>query len=88
MKYSIIICYILFLYNPIFTSLIEDKDKENTIFLVAKINEIFALTEISQYFTNPLNTSIELSVTFPIIKDIFLLQNSLYLLEIKLFHQK
>ena len=45
----------------------EKTDKvENKIYLNANINEIFASTELTQYFQNPLDNPIELQVQFPI----------------------
>ena len=40
-------------------------DRENTIYLTSNINEVFATTRTTQYFTNPLDSPIELSVSFP-----------------------
>ena len=49
----------------------ESKDaREDTIYLNSTINEIFATTEVTQYFTNPLDNAIELSVSFPIKEEI------------------
>ena len=44
----------------------------DTVSLSSKINEIFATTELVQYFTNTLNDSIELTILFPIIEQISL----------------
>ena len=49
----------------------KDRDDE-TILLTSKINEIFASTEVIQYFTNPLEESIELTIFFPIKEEISL----------------
>ena len=46
------------------------EDRENTIYLNSKINEIYATTELTQYFTNPLDNAIELSISFPIKEEI------------------
>ncbi len=46
------------------------EEREDTIYLSSKINELFAITEIIQYFTNHLDNSIELSITFPIKEEI------------------
>ena len=43
----------------------EKKDND-TVFITSKVNEIFATTELIQYFTNPLDNPIELTVIFPI----------------------
>ena len=58
-----------------FTSLTENEEElENTIYLSSNINEVFASTELTQYFTNPLKKTIELIVSFPIKKEINLLK--------------
>ena len=44
--------------------------REDTIYLKSNINEIYATTELIQYFTNPLDSAIELSITFPIKEEI------------------
>ena len=44
--------------------------KEDTIYLNSYINEIYATTELTQYFSNPLDSAIELSITFPIKEEI------------------
>ena len=46
------------------------EEREDTIYLSSKINELFAITEIIQYFTNHLDNSIELSIAFPIKEEI------------------
>ena len=40
----------------------------------SKINEIFATTEVTQYFTNPLDETIELLISFPIKEEISLIK--------------
>ena len=47
-------------------------EKEDTIYLSSHINELYGVTEITQYYTNTLNSAIELSITFPILEDISL----------------
>ena len=47
----------------------NDKD-DNTVYITSKVNEIFASTELTQYFTNPLENSIELTILFPIKEEI------------------
>ena len=44
--------------------------KEDVIYLSSKINELFATTELTQYFTNTLKEAIELSIVFPIKEEI------------------
>ena len=46
------------------------EDKEDSIYLKSNINEIYATTELTQYFTNPLDDAIELSISFPIKEEI------------------
>ena len=43
---------------------------DDIIYIRSKVNEIFATTEITQYYTNILNKSIELSISFPIKEEI------------------
>ena len=40
------------------------------IYLRSKVNELFATTELTQYFTNELKDSIELTILFPIKEEI------------------
>ena len=46
------------------------EEREDTIYLNSKINEIYATTELTQFFTNPLDNAIELSISFPIKEEI------------------
>ena len=66
--------FILFFIKPSFSLLKEgdDEEREDTIYLKSNINEIYASTEITQYFFNPLNNPIELIISFPIIEEISL----------------
>ena len=48
------------------------EEREDTIYLNSRVNEIYAATELTQYFTNPLDSAIELSITFPIKEEISL----------------
>ena len=50
----------------------KEKEKEDTIYLSSSINELFAITEVTQFFSNPLDSPIELSITFPILNEISL----------------
>ena len=38
---------------------------ENIVYLTCNVNEVYASTEVLQYFTNPLSNPIELSISFP-----------------------
>ena len=48
------------------------EEREDVIYLNSKLNELFASTEITQFFTNPLEDPIELSISFPIKEEIIL----------------
>ena len=50
------------------------EENENTIYLSSEVNEVFATTELKQFFTNPLKNAIELSVSFPIKPKISLIK--------------
>ena len=41
-----------------------EKKDDNIIYITSNVNEIFASTELIQYFTNPLDNPIELSINF------------------------
>ena len=51
---------------------VEDTERDDTIYLVSNVNEIFATTEVTQYFSNPLDNPIELIISFPIKEEISL----------------
>ena len=51
-----------------------EKKDDNIIYITSNVNEIFASTELIQYFTNPLDNPIELSIKFPIRDDFSLSQ--------------
>ena len=61
MRFFIVLFYISII--SIINSI--EYDRENTIYLTSNINEVFATTRTTQYFTNPLDSPIELSVSFP-----------------------
>jgi len=46
--------------------------RDDTVYLSSQINEIFATTEVTQYFNNELENPIELTILFPIIKKLSL----------------
>ena len=46
------------------------ESKDDIIYLNSKVNELYATTELTQYFTNTLNESIELTISFPIKEEI------------------
>ena len=70
--YLYILLFILIFIIPSFNQTIEDEDKEreDTIYLKSNINEIFASTELTQYFVNSLENPIELTISFPIKEEI------------------
>ena len=72
-KLNIIILIILLTHLSVFPKLIDENEKaEDTIYIKSSINEVFARTEVLQYFKNTLDTTIELSVSFPMKKEISL----------------
>ena len=48
------------------------EEKDDVIYLSSQVNELFATTKLTQYFTNELKKSIELTILFPIIEEISL----------------
>ena len=46
--------------------------KDDTVYLLSQVNEIFATTEVKQYFTNELENQIELIIVFPILNKLSL----------------
>jgi len=48
------------------------EERDDTIYLNSQVNEIFATTELIQFFTNPLDNAIELLISFPIKEEISL----------------
>ena len=72
-KLNIIVLIILLTHFSVFPKLIDENEKaEDTIYIKSSINEVFARTEVLQYFKNTLDTTIELSVSFPMKKEISL----------------
>ena len=51
-------------------SLEEEDNKEETIYIETIINEFYALTQVTQYYKNNNNKSIELSIIYPLRKEI------------------
>ena len=64
----------IFYCIPTFKLLIENEEleREDTIYIKSNINEVYASTELTQYFINPLDNPIELMVSFPIKEEISL----------------
>ena len=72
-KINLIVLIILLTHFSVFSKLIDENEKaEDTIYIKSSINEIFASTEVLQYFKNILDNTIELSVSFPTKKEISL----------------
>ena len=72
-KMNLITFIFLLTCFPALSKIIDENDKaEDTIYIKSSINEVFASTEVLQYFTNTLGNTIELSVSFPIKKEISL----------------
>ena len=73
-NYLFFLIFIIFNLIPPFNSLIEgeNSDIENIIYLKSNINEVFASTELTQYFINHLDNTIELMISFPIKEEISL----------------
>ena len=53
---------------------IDKSDKDEIVDISSQINEIFSKTEVTQYFTNTLDKSIELSILFPINKKLSMIK--------------
>ena len=49
-----------------------EKKEDNTVNISSEVNEIFASTIVTQYFTNELENPIELKILFPILKKLSL----------------
>ena len=73
-NYSYALIFILFIIKTFLSEPIEVKENniEDTIYAKSNINEIYATTEVTQYFINKLQDSIELKIFFPIIDKIIL----------------
>ena len=72
-KINLIVLIILLTHFSVFSIIIDENEKaEDTIYIKSSINEVFATTEVLQYFKNTLDTTIELSVSFPMKKEICL----------------
>ena len=70
MKIYIILIYIFLLSSQIQPLITTDEENEDVIYITSNINEVFASTQITQYFTNELEQPIELSISFPIKEEI------------------
>lgn len=55
------------------------EEKEDNIYIKSSISEIYAMTEVTQFFTNPLDNAIELSICIPIKKQTNLLKFVVYI---------
>ena len=48
----------------------EEENKEETIYINSNVNEFYALTQVTQYYKNNNNKSIELTIIYPLKKEI------------------
>ena len=51
-------------------SIYEEENKEETINIESNVNEFFAITKVTQYYKNNNNKSIELTIIYPLKKEI------------------
>ena len=71
LKLNIIVLIILLTHFSVFPKLIDENEKaEDTIYIKSSINEVFATSEVTQFFTNTLSKSIELTISFPLKQEI------------------
>ena len=72
-KISLIFLIMLSFSLSLTPNFIEKNEKyEDTIYIKSSINEVFASTEVLQYFKNILDDTIELSISFPMKEEISL----------------
>ena len=72
-KISLIFLIMLPFSLSLTPNFIEKNEKyEDTIYIKSSINEVFASTEVLQYFKNILDDTIELSISFPMKEEISL----------------
>ena len=71
MKLYIFVFYLLLIFSKAKINSL-DEERENIIYLKSSINEVYSSTQITQYFINPLDNPIELSISFPIKEEISL----------------
>ena len=56
--------------KPIEPKVVETDKDDEIVFITSSINEIFATSEVVEYFTNHLNKAVELTVSFPLKHEI------------------
>ena len=56
--------------EPIKIDLNQEEDKEETIYIKSEVNEFYATTQVTQYYKNNNNKSVELSIIYPLKKEI------------------
>ena len=56
--------------KPIEPKVVETNKDEEIVFITSSINEVFATSEVVEYFTNNLNKAVELTVSFPLKHEI------------------
>jgi uncharacterized protein YegL len=56
--------------KPIEPKIVETDKDDEIVFITSSINEVFATSEVVEYFTNNLNKAVELTVSFPLKHEI------------------
>ena len=56
--------------EPIIINIDEEDNKEDTIYINSIVNEFYAKTEVTQYYKNNNNKPVELSIIYPLKKEI------------------
>ena len=56
--------------KPIEPKVVETDKDDEIVFITSSINEVFATSEVVEYFTNHLNKAVELTVSFPLKHEI------------------
>ena len=51
-------------------NVIEEENKEETIYIESNVNEFYAITKVTQYYKNNNNKPVELSIIYPLRKEI------------------
>ena len=51
-------------------NVVEEESKEETIYIESNVNEFYAITQITQYYKNNNNKPVELSIIYPLRKEI------------------
>ena len=51
-------------------NVVEEESKEETIYIESNVNEFYAITQVTQYYKNNNNKPVELSIIYPLRKEI------------------